>query len=279
VPTFRTSDGVNLSYLQEGRGRPVVLIHGYTAPAAAWALTTDALVATGYRVFAFDRRSHGESETPVFGQRMARHGRDLGELLEHLGLNDATLVGASMGGNAIWAYIDQFGPDRVRAIVIVDQTPKMLNSPDWSYGFYGYQPGNAGTFFTDGIRATGRGRDQAKSGPGFARLTERLSGPPAFRDPAAPETIKLLNDHALQDWRDVVDRVERPVLMIAARESQLWPCEHAQAAIASNPFGRAEIIEDCGHTVSFDQLDRFHEVLFEFLRDTAKDLDSVTLKP
>jgi pimeloyl-ACP methyl ester carboxylesterase len=50
VPTFRTSDGVNLSYLQEGRGRPVVLIHGYTAPAAAWALTTDALVATGYGV-------------------------------------------------------------------------------------------------------------------------------------------------------------------------------------------------------------------------------------
>jgi non-heme chloroperoxidase len=181
---------------------------------------------------------------------MARHGRDIGELLEHLGLNDATLVGVSMGGNAIWAYIDQFGTDRVRAIVIVDQTPKMLNSPDWPYGFYGYQPSNAGTFFANGIRPTGRGRDQAKSGPGLARLTERLGGPPGFRDPAAPETIKLLNDHALQDWRDVVERVERPVLMIAGRESQLWPCEHAQAAIASNPFGRAVIIEDSGHTIS-----------------------------
>jgi non-heme chloroperoxidase len=269
VPTCRTSDGVNLSYVEESHGRPVVLIHGYTAPAAAWALTTDALVSAGYRVIAFDRRSHGESETPVFGQRMARHGRDIGELLEHLGLNDATLVGVSMGGNAIWAYIDQFGTDRVRAIVIVDQTPKMLNSPDWPYGFYGYQPSNAGTFFANGIRPTGRGRDQAKSGPGLARLTERLGGPPGFRDPAAPETIKLLNDHALQDWRDVVERVERPVLMIAGRESQLWPCEHAQAAIASNPFGRAVIIEDSGHTISVDQLDRFHDVLFDFLRDTG----------
>jgi non-heme chloroperoxidase len=62
VPTFRTSDGVNLSYVEESHGRPVVLIHGYTAPAAAWALTTDALVSAGYRVIAFDRRSHGESE-------------------------------------------------------------------------------------------------------------------------------------------------------------------------------------------------------------------------
>jgi non-heme chloroperoxidase len=60
VPTFRTSDGVNLSYVEDGWGRPVVLIHGYTAPAAAWALTTDALVPAGYRVIAFDRRSHGE---------------------------------------------------------------------------------------------------------------------------------------------------------------------------------------------------------------------------
>jgi pimeloyl-ACP methyl ester carboxylesterase len=96
--------------------RLVVLIHGYTAPAAAWASTTDALVNAGYRVIGFDRRCHGESKSPVFGQRMARQGRDIGEFLENLDLNDVTLVGASMGGNAIWASIDQFGPNRVRAV-------------------------------------------------------------------------------------------------------------------------------------------------------------------
>ena len=279
MSTFCTSDGVNLSNIEDGKGHPVVLIQGFTAPAASWALTTDALVAVGYRVIAFDRRCHGESETPVFGQRMARHGRDIGELLEHLGLNDATLVGASMGGNAIWAYVDQFGPDRLRAIVIADQTPKMLNSPDWPYGHYGYEASNAGTYFANGIRTTGRGRDWAKSAPQLARLTERLGGPPAFRDPAAPETIKLLNDHALQDWRDVVERVARPVLMMAARESQLWPCEHAEAAIAANPFGRAVIIEESGHAISFDQPDRFNAVLLEFLDDTVTERGSVTLQP
>ncbi len=216
-------------------------------------------------MIAFDRRSHGESETPVFGQRMARHDRDISGLLEHLGLNDATLVGASMGGNAIWAYVDQYGPDRLRAIVIVDQTPKMLNSPDWPYGFYRYEASNAGTFFANGVRTTGRG---AKSAPQPARLTERLGGPPVFRDPAAPEMIKLLNDHALQDWRDV-ERVTRPVLMMAGRESQLWPCEHAEAAIAANRFGRAVIIEESGHTISFDQPDRFNEVLLEFFEETS----------
>lgn len=117
---------------------------------------------------------------------MARHGRDLGELLQHLGVNDATLVGASMGGNTVWAYLDQFGPDRVRAVVVAEATPKMLNSPDWPYGHHGYEASNAGTYFAHGVPATGRGRDRAKSQPGRARPTERLGVPPAFRDPAAP---------------------------------------------------------------------------------------------
>jgi pimeloyl-ACP methyl ester carboxylesterase len=78
---------------------------------------------------------------------------------------------------------------------------------------------------------------------------------------------------ALQDWRDVVERVARPVLMIAGRDSQIWPCEHAEAAIAANSFGRAVIIEDSGHTVGFDQPDRFNDVLLEFLRTQRETLD------
>ena len=64
----------------------------------------------------------------------------------------------------------------------------------------------------------------------------------------------------------MISRMDRPVLMIAGRESQIWPCEHAEAAIAGNAYGRAVIIEDCGHGVSLDQPDAFNEVLLDFLR-------------
>ena len=275
MPTFRTNDGVTLSYSDSAStgqaaptGRPVVLIHGYTAPAAAWALVSDALIAQGYRVIAFDRRSHGESETPTYGQRMARHGRDLGELLDHLRLDDVTLVGSSMGGNAIWAYVDQFGSQRLAGVLIDDQTPKMITTDEWPYGHYDYTPDNAGTKFAQGVTSTGRGRDQAKSAPAVMRLVERLGGPLAFRDAAAPQTIGLLNDHALADWRDVVARFDRPFVMLAARESQLWPCEHAAAAVAANPNGRAVVVENCGHTVAIDQPDRLVEELVQLLHDT-----------
>jgi pimeloyl-ACP methyl ester carboxylesterase len=271
MQTFRTTDDVTLAYTDEGQGRPVVLVHGYTAPAASWALTVDALVDAGYRAIAFDRRAHGESETPAHGQRMARHGRDLGELLAHLDLEDAVVVGASMGGNTFWAYVDQFGPARLRGAVIVDQTPKMLNADGWEHGFYGYDATNAGTLFAAGVPDTGRGRTVDRSPTAMTRLVERLGGPPAFRDPSAPETLPLLADHARQDWRDVVRRFPLPLLMLAGRDSQIWPCEHAAAAVADTARGRALVIEDAGHAISFDQPDRFNEALLAFLADVDAD--------
>lgn len=282
MPRFTSNDGVGLAYTDTGRdtagGRPVVLVHGYTAPATAWALTEDALLEAGYRVVAFDRRSTGESDTPRFGQRMARHGRDLGELLAHLdvghrSLERPVLVGASMGGNVIWAYADQYGTADLGGVVIVDQTPKMVNTPDWPYGFYGLEPGNAGTLFAAGVPQTGRGRAADASAAEFGRLFARLGGPPAFRDGAAPETLGLLQDHAGQDWRDVVARAECPVLMVAGRGSQAWPCEHAAAAVAENPRGRAVVVEDAGHTVSFDQPDAFNTALLEFLAGVGSGVD------
>lgn len=271
MPTFRTTDDVTLAYTDDGVGRPVVLVHGFTAPATAWVLTVDALLAAGRRVVTFDRRAHGESETPPHGQRMARHGRDLGELLEHLGLTDVVLVGASMGGNTIWAYVDQFGPGRLAGAVIADQTPKMLNDDTWPHGFYGFDASNAGTLFAAGVPDTGHGRTVDRSGAAVARLAERLGGMPAFRDGTAPETLPLLRDHALADWRDVVRRFPHPLLMVAGRESQVWPCEHAEAAVAQSALGRAVVVEDAGHAVSIDQPDRFNELVLDFLDQLGGD--------
>ena len=59
--------------------------------------------------------------------------------------------------------------------------------------------------------------------------------------------------------------------MLAGRESQIWPCEHAEAAVAGTPQGRALVIEDAGHAISFDQPDRFNEVLLEFLAEVDAD--------
>ena len=145
MPTITSSDGVQLNYLETGdpTARPVVLIAGFKAPATSWHYQQKPLARAGYRVIAFDRRGHGRSGTGDGPHTMDRHGADIHDLLVALELDDVTLVGQSMGGNAIWALVQQFGAGGIRDVVIVDQTPKMLNTADWPFGFYDYDEANA----------------------------------------------------------------------------------------------------------------------------------------
>ncbi|WP_246190542.1 alpha/beta fold hydrolase [Agromyces agglutinans] len=150
MPDLTASDGTRLHFEAFGdpAGRPVVLIAGFKAAATTWRSQVKPLAKAGYRVIAFDRRGHGASDVgPAGSHTMTRHGKDLRDLLETLDLHDATLVGGSMGGNAIWAMLAATGSARVRDVVIVDQTPRMRNAPDWPHGFYDYDDSNADTFF------------------------------------------------------------------------------------------------------------------------------------
>lgn len=266
MPTFTTTDGASLAFTDEGSGRPVVLIAGYAMPATAWALQQDALLEAGYRVIAFDRRSHGASADVLWGQRIARHGADIHELLSFLDLRDAVLVGQSMGASSIWAFVDLFGTDRIAGLVTIDQTPKLINDSEWEHGFYGMTPVNSGTFFDDGIPDTGRGLRVDQSKEGVLRLVARLGGMPDVREANAPSTVRLLRDHGQQDWRDVISRLAIPFVMVAGRDSQLWPSTHAAASVGSSEFGSAIVIENAGHATNFDQPDEFNAVLLEFVR-------------
>ncbi|WP_230597400.1 MULTISPECIES: alpha/beta fold hydrolase [Nocardiaceae] len=204
MPTVVTDDAVSLNYLDEGTGPAVVLVAGFCAPATTWMLQKKALVRVGYRVLALDRRGHGTSDAPTHGASMERHGRDIANFLSEVGVDEAVLIGGSMGANTIWSYVSQFGTDRVRAIVSVDQTPKMANSDDWSNGFYGLTDSNRTSFFDSGIPDTGHGRPQWKSVPALLKLAFALRAMPKMASPDTAPMKALLADHAAQDWRNHV---------------------------------------------------------------------------
>ncbi|MEJ7650725.1 MAG: alpha/beta hydrolase [Nakamurella sp.] len=258
-----TNDGVELAVLDEGTGPVFVLVAGYTAAAATWVFQTEALVTAGFRVVAVDRRSHGDSDRPASGQRISRHAKDLDDVLITLSISDAVLVGGSMGASCLWSYLDLFGSRRVRGVVTIDQTPKMINDDDWPHGFYGFTNDNAGRLFEHGVPQTGRGRSVEASMPALLRLSDKLGGA-GLRGDVAPETLALLRDHAQQDWRDVISGVDVPQLLIAGRQSQVWPCEHAAAAVAGNALARALVIEDSGHAVNIDQPEQVNAALLAF---------------
>lgn len=265
MPDMITSDGTRLSYEERGSGQPLLLIAGYTAPSESWIFQTNDFVAAGHRVYVLDRRSHGRSDDTLYGQRMSRHGQDLLEFLTALHLTDVVIIGASMGASTMWASADLGQHPFVRGYVSVDQTPKMINEDAWGHGFYGLTAQNVGTFFAQGVPATGRGWTVEQTATRASRLLDAIGYSPPTREVNAPETRYLLRDHAIQDWRDVIARVNVPMLFIAGSDSELWPSEHAYAAASLSPFAQASVIHGAGHATNVDKPLTFNGAVLDFV--------------
>jgi pimeloyl-ACP methyl ester carboxylesterase len=115
------SDGVQIAYMDEGKGEPILLIHGFASNVttnwidAQWVRT---LVKAGRRVIAYDNRGHGQSEKlydpACYGApEMAEDAR---RLLDHLGIARADVLGYSMGAR-IAAFLVFTHPERVRSVI------------------------------------------------------------------------------------------------------------------------------------------------------------------
>lgn len=128
---FTTSDGVSLFYNDWGRGRPVVLIHGWPLSSDFWEFQARPLAEAGFRVVAYDRRGFGRSDQPWDGYGYDRLADDLAELMAHLDLTDTALVGFSMGGGEVARYLGRHGASRVsRAALISAVTPFLMRTDD-----------------------------------------------------------------------------------------------------------------------------------------------------
>ena len=134
VATENSTD-IDLFYEDHGSGSPVILIHGYPLSGASWEKQLPALLHAGYRVITYDRRGFGKSSQPATGYQYDVFAADLRQLVSHLGLNDVTLVGFSMGGGEMARYIGKYGSQGVRKAVIIGGVPPfLLKTPDNSEG-------------------------------------------------------------------------------------------------------------------------------------------------
>lgn len=112
---FAPVNGTRLYYEVIGKGPALVFLHSFGCDRRLWDAQAE-YFAQSHRVVRYDARGYGKSDVPS-GAPYA-HGEDLRALLDHLGIPDAALCGASMGGqNAIELALRH--PGRVRALVLV----------------------------------------------------------------------------------------------------------------------------------------------------------------
>jgi pimeloyl-ACP methyl ester carboxylesterase len=115
-------DGVDIAFLDEGEGPPVVLVHGFASTAQVnwvhpgWVTT---LTKAGRRVIALDNRGHGASSKlyDPAGYHSALMAEDVRALLDHLRIERADVMGYSMGAR-ITAFFALAHPARLRRAVL-----------------------------------------------------------------------------------------------------------------------------------------------------------------
>ena len=114
------SDGVEIRFVTAAEGDPVILVHGFSASAAAnWMLPgVFARLAQNFQVHAIDARGHGGSGKPhdseAYGEQMAK---DVLNLMDHLGLERAHVGGYSMGG-FITMKLVATAPERLLSAIV-----------------------------------------------------------------------------------------------------------------------------------------------------------------
>ncbi len=131
MPFLVTEDETEIYYRDWGTGTPVVLIHGWPLNGDMWEKQASFLVESGYRVITYDRRGFGRSDQPWDGYNYDTFASDLNDVIEELDLNNAVLVGFSMGGGEVIRYLSTYGAARVsKAVLIAAVTPYLMKTPD-----------------------------------------------------------------------------------------------------------------------------------------------------
>jgi peroxiredoxin len=270
MPIIQTSGryATDLYYYEQGQGKPVVLIHGWPLSHRMWESQITALAEAGYRVIAYDRRGFGQSGRPTVGYDYDTFAADLNDLMTHLNLEAATLVGFSMGGGEVARYIGHYGSARVEKAMLLGAVPPfLLKTPD--------NPDGVDKSVFDGMLAKVRADRPAFLGdffPGFYNLSkgegEELL---AFSKWQAWEASPLATERCIvafgeTDFRADLAKFTIPTLVAHGDADQVVPIEvsgqRSHEMIAGSRF---EVIKGAPHGFAATHAQELNALMLDFL--------------
>ena len=269
MPVFRTSDGADLFYKDRGTGRPLLMMPGWGCSRRFFDRNAEPL-SEHMRVITPDLRAHGDSADVAWGHRISRYAKDMKELIEHLELEGVVLLGWSMGAAIAWSYIDLFGNAHLAGHVSVDQSPRQYYTETWRWG----QPGcyDAESLAILCIRleydpnAVARGLVQGCFGDTYQPSEDEIEalGRQIDKCPAAARA-EIMTDHTHLDWRDLLPRIDLPVLVCVGRQSKVFPWQGSAYVGEAVPDARTVFFENSGHMSFYEEADKFNTVVKDFV--------------
>ena len=232
---FRTSDGGEFAYVEQGSGKARLLfVHGWQADRTVW----NGIVAElgpGTRSVAVDLRGSGASSDAGGPYNLEWFAADLRELVEALGIGPLVVVGHSMGATvALRLAVD--APELVSGLILIAPVPA---------GGAGFSPKGA-----DYLRATAGNPVAARkwlsamfSGEPDAGVVDRLcdAAGKAPRDAA----LESFESWANADFADATSAISAPAVVVAPERDN--PEMYQRKVAALLPNARFVELPDCGH--------------------------------
>jgi 3-oxoadipate enol-lactonase len=262
MPTLQVPGG-ELYYEVEGKGVPVVLVHGLALDARMW---DDQVPALGdvARVVRYDVRGFGRSsrdaETPY------THADDLWRLLDQLEIDSAVLVGLSMGGRIV-VEATLAAPERVRALVLLCA---VLDGVPWD-------PDSA-----RGMQAIGEGLQSGGLAEAKAVWLRHGFFVPARRQPeVARRLAEMVGDYSGVNWTsadphrphpdsiELLATISAPTTVVTGELDVPCFCTMASVLADRIPDARKVTVPDAGHMVNMEAPDPVNALLREVVLESA----------
>lgn len=261
MPT-ESVNGAELYYESDGDGVPVVFLHGVLMSSRFF--SEQKSLSDEYQVITLDFRGHSRSEKTETGHTLPQYARDLEAFLDTQGLSDVILVGWSMGSLVAWEYVRQFGTDRFRGFVSVEQQPLDLEQEDYEHGVFGF----------DELRGL---MELAQTNPhelAWSLIDEMLVDEPNTVEQTLfdeitrvppPITSAILFDQSVRDYREVVPDVDVPTLVCLGEDETMLENGGVEYVADNTPDAQLERFTNSGHCPFLEEPERFNHVLSSFI--------------
>jgi pimeloyl-ACP methyl ester carboxylesterase len=255
-----TVNGVKINYTDEGKGLPVIFVHGFPLSRGTWQKQIEALRTT-HRVIAPDLRGLGENDAVTGVATMTQFADDVHALLQQLKTGPVVLVGHSMGGYIALAFARKY-PDMLRGLVLV-ATKAGADTPEAAAG-------RRAT--ADKVKAGGSNvivdamaPKMLAAGNQDKKMADQVR---AFMSPSKPESViaALLGMAERSDSTSMLVEINAPTLVITGADDTVIPPAESEKLAAAIPGAQLKKIPSAGHLVAFEQPAEFNKALQDWLK-------------